>query len=214
MSGRAGAQARGRRGQRRRVQNRKSWARIFLGKYFEFESRAGIAEAGDTLVAFERIVGEAQLEIFEEAEFQETVHVLVSGGGFKSVFNFQHAALHCFPCGCECGPVRDGHEFVLRRLARLCAERRGLCETREQEEGEGARSSGEYSQFVSPGEANTCGRYIRVSLRPLRHRCSCIMRPQAILKFINYSESSDETMLNLFACQPHPGHRLRQSQHP
>jgi hypothetical protein len=92
----------------------------------------------------------------------------VSVGGFKSVFNFQHAALHCFPCGCECGPVRDGHEFVLRSLTRLCVKRRGRCETREQEEAEGARSSGEYSQFVSAGEANTCGRYIRVSLRPFR----------------------------------------------
>jgi len=98
-------------------------------------------------------------------------------------------------------------------LRRLRVKGCGLRETREQEEGEGARSSGEYSQFVSAGEANTCGRYIRVSCGRFGDRDSSIV-PQANLNFINYSEPSDETTLNLFACQLHPGHRLRQSQHP
>jgi hypothetical protein len=40
-------------------------------------------------------------------------------------------------------------------LPRLCVKRCGVRETREQEEGEGARSSGEYSQFVSVGKAHT-----------------------------------------------------------
>src|SRR5882762_2067365 len=157
MAGRAGAQARGRGRQRRRVQNRKSWARIFLGKYFEFESCAGIAEAGDTIVAFERIVGEAQLEILEEAKFQQAVHVLVAVGGFQSVFDFQDAALHGLRRGCKRGPVRDGHDFLLRRLR---VKRCGLRETREQEEAEGARSSTGCSQFVPVRKARTRGRSI------------------------------------------------------
>jgi len=99
-------------------------------------------------------------------------------------------------------------------LRRLRVKGCGLRETREQEEGEGARSSGEYSQFVSAGEANTCGRYIRVSCGRFGDRDSSIVPPQANLNFINYSEPSDETTLNLFPCQLHPGHRLRQSQHP
>jgi hypothetical protein len=98
-------------------------------------------------------------------------------------------------------------------LRRLGVKGCGLRETREQEEGEGARSSGKYSQFVSAGEANTCGRYIRVSCGRFGDRDSRIV-PQENLNFINYSEPSDETTLNLFACQLHPGHRLRQSQHP
>jgi len=99
-------------------------------------------------------------------------------------------------------------------LRRLRVKGCGLRETREQEEGEGARSSGEYSQFVSAGEANTCGRDIRVSCGLFDDRNSSIVPPQANPNFINYSEPSDETTLNLFACQLHPGHRLRQSQHP
>jgi len=98
-------------------------------------------------------------------------------------------------------------------LPRLRVKRCGLREAREQKEGEGARSSGEYSQFVSAGEANTWGRYIRASCGRFGDRNSSIV-PQANLNFINYSESSDETTLNLFACQLHPGHRLRQLQHP
>src|SRR6266850_438118 len=176
MASRAGAQARGRGRQRRRVQNRKSRARILLGKYFEFESRAGIAEASDTTVAFERIVGEAQLEILEEAKFQQAVHVLAAVGGFKSVFDFQDPALHCFCRGRKRGAVRDGYDF---RLRRLCVKRCGLRETREQEEGQGAKSSGGCSQFVPARKASTGGRSIRVSC-PFRDRCCSIAPPQAI----------------------------------
>jgi hypothetical protein len=147
------------------------------------------------MVSFEWIVGEPQLEIFEEAEFQQAVHVLVAVGNIEPVFNFQRAALHRFPCGREGGPVGHSHEFVLRRWRRLCVKRCRRRETREQGEGQGPRPSGEYSQFVPAGEANTCGRHTRVSCGPFGNRCSCCVPPRAILNLINYSESQDETTL-------------------
>ena len=114
MSGCAGAQAVDCGGQRGGVQDREGGARAFLGKYFKFKTSGGIAEAGDGIVTFERIVGEAQLEILEEAEFQQAVHVLMAVGGFKSIFNFQHAALHRFRGGRKGGAIRHGYEFILR----------------------------------------------------------------------------------------------------
>jgi len=76
---------------------------------------------------------------------------------------FQDAALHRLGGSRKGGAVGHCHEFVLCCLPRLCVKGCGLREAREQKEGEGARSSGEYSQFVSAGEANTWGRYIRAS---------------------------------------------------
>ena len=114
MAGCSGAQVVRCGGQRGGVQDREGGARTFLGKYFEFETSAGIAEAGDTIVAFEWIVGEAQLEILEEAEFQQSVHVLMAVGGFESVFDFQYAALHGLRGGRKGGAIRHGYKFVLR----------------------------------------------------------------------------------------------------
>jgi hypothetical protein len=69
-------------------------------------------------------------------------------GSLKSIFDFQHAALHCFRRGRKRGPVRDGRDFLLCGLARLSVKSCGLCEAREQEKGEDAGPSGSYSQFV------------------------------------------------------------------
>ena len=128
MAGCADAQAVRCGGQRGGVQDREGGARTFLGENFEFETSGGIAEAGDGIVAFEGIVGEAQLEILEEAEFQQAVHVLVAVGGFESIFDFQDAALHGLRGGRKRGAIRYGCELVLCCLGGLGMKGSGRCE--------------------------------------------------------------------------------------
>jgi len=86
---------RGRR-QQRGVEKRNCGPLLLLFKQPVFESRKGIAAASDAGVAFDGIISKPQFQIFEQTEFQQSIDVLVSVGGFESVFDFKNAALHRF----------------------------------------------------------------------------------------------------------------------
>ncbi len=113
----AGAQAGGGRRQRRGIQNREGGTRAFLAKYLELEAGAGIGDSCDPGVAFKGIVRQAQLQILEDAELEQPIHVLVAAGGLQPVFDFQHAALHGLGRSGKSGAVGNRSDFVgVRRL--------------------------------------------------------------------------------------------------
>src|SRR5262249_31482806 len=127
-----GAKAVGGRGQRRGVEQRNRWDVALLGDGAPFEAQTGVGDSGDAGVTLKGIVGQAQLEILEQAELQEAVHILVAIGELEAVFDLENTALHGLSSGGDGRAVGNGGESLLivgilsSRIARTCRRRRFL----------------------------------------------------------------------------------------
>src|SRR5262249_28908740 len=100
-------------GHRGGIEQRNSWNVALLPGETPFEDESGIAQPSHSRVAFERIVSQSQFEILEEAELQQTVHILVAVGQFKAGFEFEDAALHGFTGGSDGRAVGDGGDALV-----------------------------------------------------------------------------------------------------
>ena len=84
-----------------------------------FEAGAGVARAGNGIVALKGIVGKAQLESPGEAKFHQAVDILVRVAAFKAVLDFEYAPLDGFRGGSEGGTIGHGGDLIGRGRRRL-----------------------------------------------------------------------------------------------